>query len=56
MIKENCLSRFKEKCCIARKMDMWWISIDKNTKQNTTWEEFEEIFPKIWIKDSKWKR
>ena len=31
----------------------WWKSLDEDTRFNSTWEEFEKIFSRRWIKDTK---
>jgi hypothetical protein len=31
----------------------WWMSMDKDTRWNLTWEEFEKLFSDKWIRDTK---
>jgi hypothetical protein len=31
----------------------WWLSIDKGTRWNCSWEEFEIFFSNKWIRDIK---
>jgi hypothetical protein len=53
MITKTCKTPFGASLYLNGEAREWWRSIDKDTRQSTTWEVFEEIFSNKWIRDTK---
>jgi hypothetical protein len=39
--------------CLFGEARKWWMNMDKETRWNLTWEEFETLFSDKWIRDTK---
>jgi hypothetical protein len=53
MVKESGRNPSRERNYFSGKAWEWWLIIDKDTRWNCTWEEFEKLFSNKWIKDTK---
>jgi hypothetical protein len=51
MVKEYGMTPLRESIKFNGEYWLWWKSV--NNRQNITWEVFEELFSKKWIKDLK---
>jgi len=56
VVKKYDMNPSRENFYLFGEAQTCWRSMDKDTRWNLTWEEFEKFFLDKWIKDTKWRK